>query len=164
MEYFISQLTSDDSGEREVAIELCKELVSEPDEEFLQEVAAQIGLAGTDATLDIFELLDHYEYLNVPKTEMDLLQNTNQSVRLAAFRYFKENPSWWSVTILLDALADENSEIRQLAAESLRCVALCETTSFEVAEYLRHDNRLIRDTARSMLLENGQDDLIRMME
>jgi HEAT repeat protein len=157
---FISRLTSDDSRKRELAVEICTDLVTEPEGEFIQEILTLLGSENSEVTLTILELLKNYENWLDSDWDLDLMRSGDSSVRIAAFRFFGEDPSWRAATLLLDALVDEDSEIRQIATEALHKIILCESTSFEVAAYLRHDNPQICEAASELLMGSGQDDLL----
>ncbi len=58
---FLSRLTSDDPRERELAVEICTDLVTEPEGEFLQEILNLLGSENSEVTFTILELLKTYE-------------------------------------------------------------------------------------------------------
>ena len=164
MERFLKLLSSANPQDRQLAFELCTELVFVPDEEFYSELADLLGTASSAAKVTILELLEHYEEWTDTRRSsevLDLLDHQDDAVRLAAFRYIKATYFRPSATTMLDSLGDSVDEIRQIVTEFLQDLVLCDKEFFEVAEYLGHDNQEVREEAREMLLSNGQEDLVK---
>lgn len=167
MTRFFTLLTSSDSKDRQLAVELCSELVTEPEEDFITEIASLIGTTDTEATVTILELLVTYEYYLDAETiskVMALVTSGEDSLRLAAYRFLKNTQDSPSATTLLEALEDPIDEIREIATDCLNKEILCDFMSFEVAEYLRHENPTIQNAARELLIASGQEDLLSKVE
>ena len=167
MTCFLALLTSANPEERQLAVELCSELVIEPEEGFITEIASLIGTADTEATITILELLVTYEYNLDAETIskiMALVTNDKDSLRLAAYRFVENTQNSPSATTLLVALEDQIAEVREIATNCLHEEILCDTTAFKVAEYLRHENFTIQNAARELLIASGQEDFLRKVE
>ena len=160
-------LTSANPEERQLAVELCSELVTEPEEYFITKVASLIGTVDTEATITILELLVAYEHdldaETISKT-MGLATSDKDSLRLAAYRFVENTQNSPSATTLLVALEDQIAEVREIATNCLHKEILCESVAFEVSEYISHENPTIQNTARELLIASGQEDLLGKIE
>lgn len=163
MARFWELLSSADAQERELAFELCTKLVAEPDEFFISEMVDLLGISSPEAKVTILELLQTYEeFLDTDYRSaiLALIDDPDDTVRLAAFRFINAINLRPSTISMLDSLGDPVGEIVLIVTELLQDVVLCEKTSFEVAEYLGHDNPQVREAAKEILLSGGQEDLV----
>lgn len=166
MNRFHSLLTSADPGERQLAADLCLELVGEPEEELLDGLWQLLPSASADARVTLLELLTEYAAFDCTRDRpalAGLLRDGAADTRLAAFRYLEATGACPSATTLLDALADPVGEICRIAVALLGKTILDEANAFAVVDYLRHDHPAIRGAARELLLACGQGDLLGKM-
>ena len=141
MKHFLSMLSSRDGKVRELAIELCLELVDQPSEDFITDLSGFTNSHIPELRESILNLMARYEEFldtNYGASILDFVHDSNDAVRLAAYRFIQASNAWPPVLTLLDASQDVNEEIRLIACEGLQRTILCENSSFRVAEYLNH--------------------------